>query len=91
MKASSFPYDVGAWSEIQMVGISEDDLGFNIRPQLCLRYCFYSSVGANGHENGGFYGTVVCMENATAGFAALRSGFELEQMYLCEFGRESLI
>src|SRR5690606_7386309 len=48
-------------------------------------------MGTNGHENRGFYRSMVGLESTTARFGALTSRNKSIQKDRCDFRRESLI
>ena len=45
------PYHIESWAEVEVVGVSEDDLGVNDINQFIGGECFHHSLCADGHEN----------------------------------------
>jgi len=68
----------GARTQVEMVGIAQDDLRLYIVGQLPLRYGFYAAGGAYGHENRGEDLTVVGGYPACPGFGAVVCVLELK-------------
>ena len=54
VKASGFAQQVGARTQVQVVGIAQDYLGLDIVAHLRHQHPFDSAAGAYGHENRGF-------------------------------------
>jgi hypothetical protein len=77
VEAAEFFDDLGAGAEPEVVGIAKDDLGVD-HVEVVGMEGFDRSLGADGHENGGFDHTVRGGEAAAAGFGVGVGGEEFE-------------
>ena len=78
MKAPKTPDQFVARAEEEMVGITEDDAGVELIPQIALVQPFDRGLGADGHEDGGRDVAVWCVEDAGAGAGDGALGEEFE-------------
>lgn len=69
MQATCLVDDVGAGSKVEVVGIAQNDLSFDILIQVLLGDGFDSAGGAHGHKYGSFDGTVIGSDDTSASFA----------------------
>ena len=51
--------DVHAGTEIEVICVAKDNLGLYVVAQFVHVDAFHGAEGADGHEDGGFYGAVV--------------------------------
>ena len=51
---------IKSWTEIEMIRVSEDDLGFHLIENLMSVQTFHRAKGTNGHEDRSFDGAVIC-------------------------------
>eukprot|EP00456_Euglypha_rotunda_P050579 TRINITY_DN40712_c0_g1_i1.p1 TRINITY_DN40712_c0_g1~~TRINITY_DN40712_c0_g1_i1.p1 ORF type:complete len:123 (-),score=17.50 TRINITY_DN40712_c0_g1_i1:313-681(-) len=56
-----------AWAQVEVVGIRQNDFGVQILFQLRRGQAFDGSLGADGHENGGFDDSVRGMNPSGTG------------------------
>ena len=81
--------NTGPGSEIQMVGIPQDDPGFHIFCKVFVEQPFYRSQGANGHENGRFYPAVLRYQYPGTGRTS-RVGIHYGEFHLAKIGLPAL-
>ena len=58
-----------ARSQVQMVGVAQNDLRANVFFQFPLVHSFYGAGSANGHKYGGFYHAMRRLNAACSGIA----------------------
>ena len=66
MQSARFVQDLGAWSQIQVIGVTQNDLGINIFFKEGALHSFHSTDRAYGHKNGGLYIPMVGMHHSCA-------------------------
>ena len=54
VQTSGFFYNVHAWTQVEMIGVAQNDLSLHIIFEFGHVHSFYSSHCAHRHENGSF-------------------------------------
>ena len=84
VQAAGLPEDIQPGTEIEMICIAEDDLGFDIFLKVLMVYPLYGPDSAYGHEDRGAYIAVAGMQDSATG-GGMRVG-----MYLFKFHRPKI-
>ena len=69
--------DIHTGSQVQVIGVAQDDLRLDILTQFSHVNCLYSSHRAHGHEDGGLDLTMVGRDESSTRIGALGCGYEL--------------
>ena len=81
---------VQAGTEVEVVGVAEDDLGLDVLLQILVVHALHRADGAHRHEDGGADLPVVGGNHAGAGGGPGIPGCELEREHLFSFKRSKL-
>ncbi len=84
VKSARRPEDIQSGTEIEMICIAEDDLGFDIFLKVFMVYPLYGPDSAYGHEDRGAYIAVAGMQDSATG-GGMKVG-----MYLFKFHRPKI-
>lgn len=78
VQATSIFQHLGTRAQVQMVGIPQNNLGFDIITQLMGVHAFYRTYRPDGHKNWRFDLTVVRRDRPRPGFGAWVGMFQFE-------------
>lgn len=59
MQTSCFAYSVESRSQVEVISVAEDNLGFHLLAQLLKMYAFYRAYRSHGHKDRCLYLSVV--------------------------------
>ena len=59
--------DVQPWTQIQVIGVAQNDLGLGVVLQGLLGHAFDRTSGPHRHENGGLDGAVIGLQGSGTG------------------------
>ena len=78
MEAAEGTDELVAGAQIEVVGVGEEDGDAKVVGEIALRESFDGGLGADGHEDGGFDGSVRRVEQSGAGASVGAFGLEFE-------------
>ena len=90
VQAAGLPEGVQAGTEVEVVGVAEDDLGLDVLFQVPVIHALDGADGAHRHEDGGADLPVVGGDHARAGGGPGIPGCELEREHQISFKRSKL-
>ena len=64
VQAAGFVQGLGAGTQVEVVGVAQDDLCADFLDQVAVEHALDAAYGADGHKNGGAYLAVVGTEHA---------------------------
>ena len=78
VQSPGFLENVESWPEIQMVCVSENDLGFHLFSQFCEVHSFHSTACTDRHEDGCQDVSVRCVYDASPGIRRVVGMFQFK-------------
>ena len=85
MEAAGFPEGVQSGTEIEMVGVAENDFRADILLQIPVIHALDGADGPDGHEDGGMDGAMVGLDDPRAGGGGGIGGGLAETEHLFSF------
>ena len=86
VKSARRPEDIQSGTEVQMIGIAENDLGLDIFFKVFMVYPLHGAYSAYGHENGSADITVAGVEHSATG-GGMRVGMYLFKFHLSKISK----